>query len=368
MIRVCHMTSVHGAEDVRIFHKECVSLASAGYEVYLVECGKSFEKKGVHIIGVGDIPTNRRKRMLYGTTAVYKAALATNADIYHLHDPELLPYGLKLKRRGKMVIFDSHENTATQILEKEWLPRYLRAVVYLFYNLYQKYVCSRLDAVISPHDFGCEYFKKINKRTVLVTNYPIFSDFTASFEKIPNSICFAGGISELWCHEAIIRALEQLPASRYVLCGRSNPDYVARLAQLPGWSQTDFRGKLPHESVYPMLLSCCVGMSIVKYTRNGGGKRGTMANTKIFEEMMAGLPVVCTDFELWREFVERWHCGICVDPENVDEIADAIRYLLDHPDEARRMGENGRRAVEEEFNWAREEKKLLALYREILRA
>ena len=82
---------------------------------------------------------------------------------------------------------------------------------------------------------------------------------------------------------------------------------------------------------------------------------------------MAGLPIICTNFILWREFVERCHCGICVDPENEDEIADAIRYLLDHPDEARQMGENGRRAVKEEFNWGVEEKKLLALYEDVLK-
>lgn len=91
-----------------------------------------------------------------------------------------------------------------------------------------------------------------------------------------------------------------------------------------------------------------------------------MGNTKIFEEMLAGLPVVCTDFVLWREFVDRYHCGICVDPQDADAIASAVWYLLDHPEEARQMGENGRRAVKEEFNWNVEERKLLALYEEVL--
>ena len=81
---------------------------------------------------------------------------------------------------------------------------------------------------------------------------------------------------------------------------------------------------------------------------------------------MAGLPIICTEFELWKEFVDRYHCGICVDPGDVDEIATAIQYLLDHPEQARRMGENGRRAVEAEFNWGKEEEKLLALYQEVL--
>lgn len=134
----------------------------------------------------------------------------------------------------------------------------------------------------------------------------------------------------------------------------------------PSWKQVDYLGKIPHAQVADELARGFVGLAVTPYVRNSDWHNGTMGNTKIFEEMMAGLPVVCTDFVLWKEFVERYHRGICVDPESVDEIAAAIRYLLDHPDEARQMGENGRRAVREEFNWGVEEQKLLALYKEIL--
>ena len=104
MIKVCHMTSAHGPEDVRIFHKECVSLARAGYDVYLVERGDSYEKNGVHIVGVGQPSGGRLSRMTSFAKKVYQAALALDADIYHFHDPELLPYGLKLKRDRKSVV------------------------------------------------------------------------------------------------------------------------------------------------------------------------------------------------------------------------------------------------------------------------
>ena len=119
-MKVCHMTSAHDPEDIRIFHKECVSLAKNGYDVYLVERGDSYEKNGVHIVGVGTIPDSRLQRMTQGARRVYEAALALDCDIYHFHDPELLPYGVMLKKKGKKVIFDSHENTVEQIMEKEW--------------------------------------------------------------------------------------------------------------------------------------------------------------------------------------------------------------------------------------------------------
>lgn len=365
MTKVCHMTSVHRPEDVRIFHKECVSLAKAGYDVYLVEQGKSYDKGGVHIVGVGDLPQGRLKRMTQGAKAVYQRALSLDADIYHFHDPELLPYGLKLKQKGKKVIFDSHEDTLESILEKSWIPAPARSMAYRAFRGEQERVCRAIDAVVTVTPHLTDYFSALNRRTVQIANFPILQTGALVPDYSEKALVFAGGISAQWNHHTILKAMEAVPQCRYLLCGAVKDDYLHTLRMLPAWNCVDFPGKLPHDEVAAFMSKASVGMAILSYCRNSDGKNGTMGNTKIFEEMMAGLPVICTDFVRWREFVERWHCGICVDPSNVGEIADAIRYLFDHPDEARQMGENGRRAVEEEFNWAHEEKKLLALYAEL---
>lgn len=366
MIKVCHMTSVHPPEDVRIFHKECVSLAKAGYETYLVQQGESYEKNGVHIVGAGAPPKGRIQRMTNFTRRVYQKALEIDADIYHFHDPELLPYGLKLKKKGKKVIFDSHEHTAEAILEKQWLPMPVRKIVYTVFGRYQSSVCHKLSAVVTVSPHIVEYFSKYNQNTIQVANYPIFDKKVPTAEVQEKRLIFAGGISEQWMHENILVALEKLPDCRYTLCGPSSEQYLAKLKSYKGWQQTDYMGRISHNEVAKQMVHCAVGLALLRPGRNTDFQSGTMGNTKIFEEMMAGLPIVCTNFVLWREFVDRYHCGICVDPENVDEIASAIRYLLDHPEEARRMGENGRRAVKEEFNWGIEEKKLLVLYEEVL--
>lgn len=366
MTKVCHITSAHGPEDVRIFHKECVSLAGAGYETYLVQRGDSYEKNGVHITGFGEVAGGRLKRMTQVARRAYEAALSVDADIYHFHDPELLPYGLRLKKRGKKVIFDSHEDTLESILEKAWIPAPARKAVHAWFKGQQETVCRQIDAVVTVTPHLVRFFRSFSSRTVQVANFPALPESLPPSDPQPGTLVFAGGITRQWNHHTIVRALEKLPECRYRLCGPAPEVYLRTLEALPAWDRTEYLGRIPHEEVPRLLARSAVGMALLTPNRNTDGKNGTMGNTKIFEEMMAGLPVVCTDFKLWREFVERWHCGLLVRPEDPADIAAAVQYLLDHPEEARQMGENGRRAVEEEFNWGVEEKKLLALYEEIL--
>jgi glycosyltransferase involved in cell wall biosynthesis len=87
---------------------------------------------------------------------------------------------------------------------------------------------------------------------------------------------------------------------------------------------------------------------------------------KLFEYMSAGVPVIASDFPLWREVVEGEGCGLLVDPFNAVEVAEAVAHILGHPEEAEAMGRRGRAAVEQRFNWAREEATLVRLYRDVL--
>ena len=130
MVKVCHLTSAHKAMDIRIFQKECRSIAAGGMTAYLVVTGSESQvKDGVHIVNAGPVPASRFRRMLISTWRVYRAGLKIDADIYHFHDPELLPYGYLLKRKGKKVIYDVHEDVAADIMDKEWIYRWLRKLV-----------------------------------------------------------------------------------------------------------------------------------------------------------------------------------------------------------------------------------------------
>lgn len=365
MIKVCHMTSAHQTTDVRILRKECVSLANAGYDVWLVGRGESREDGGVHVVGIGEPSGGRLSRMTRFARKVYETALELDCDLYHFHDPELLPYGLKLKRRGKKVIFDSHELYSQQIRTKTYL-RGLQIPVAWLYDRLECEATRKFDAVIVVTPSMQKHFRLPIGSVPVISNFPVLNREQFTAEKREGSICFAGGIDPQWNHHNFITAMEKIPDAHYELCGPVSGDaYLRALESLPAWNRVNFLGRVPFQRAQEAIHGSKIGVALLSPSGNSDGRNGTMGNTKLFEIMMAGLPVVCTDFVLWKAIIDKYHCGLCIDPENVEAIANAIRYLLEHPEEARQMGANGRRAVEQEFNWGVEERKLLALYEEV---
>lgn len=368
-IKVCHMTSAHRSNDTRIFHKQCVSLASKGYEVYLVAAGESYNASNVQIVGIGEKEKTLIKRMLNTTKNIYKKALELDADIYHLHDPELLPYALKLKKKGKKVIFDSHEDYLSTISVKSYIPKVLRPIVVKAFHLFERHVIKNIDGAVVCYHWTEERYKKISKNVSMILNFPIL-DNTQSLPSInfgKPAVSFAGGISSQWCHKEILKAIGKIPNVKYELAGKLGGNYGLELQQMEEWKQVNYHGVLPFEKVYTEVYSnSSIGMALLDYIAQCKGTVGNLSNTKFFEYMYMGLPLVCTDFTLWREIIEKEKCGICVNPHNIEEITQAITFLLNHPEEAKQMGENGRRAVVREYNWKTEEKKLFELYSTIL--
>lgn len=363
MIKVCHVTSVHPKEDIRIYKKECISLKNAGYDVYLVQQGESYEKDGIHILGFGEVADSRIKRMLHTSANAYNKALEADADIYHLHDPELLPYGLKLKKLGKKVIFDSHEDVPADILEKYWIPAPLRRAISKLYGRYEARSFKKLDGVLGVTPTLCDRLQKSSKHSAMVTNYPIVEEDLPTPDFANRSIAFTGLISQIWSIDKLLEAIEPIEDVTVELRSRTIEEpYGSQLRSQPGWEKVNFPGAVPHRQVLDLLSHCSCGVALLQKCPNSAWEIGTLGNTKIFEYMMMGIPVVCTNFVLWKEIIDKWGCGICVDPENPREIEAAVRRILDHPEEARRMGEAGRKAVLNEFNWQEEEKKLLAFY------
>lgn len=359
-VKVCHVTSMHKPFDGRIFLKQCISL-SKKYEVYLIQANTPDQiKERVKVLGV-DIPSGRLKKMLTRRPVLEKA-LEVNADIYHIHDPELLSLIPKLKKKGKKVIFDSHENFPGVILIKEYLPLFIRKIVSRLYEKYERHNLKYCDAIISVTPDIVKRLSKINPNSYLITNYPIYKDVPDN-RKWGRSVCFAGGVNKEWMHHSIVESLVNTDAEYRIVGVCAYPEYEQRLKSLPGWKKVVMLGKIKHEEVNGFMQENSAGMALYTYDdANVNYKEGTLGNQKLFEYMMAGIPIITSHLRLWEELVKDNDCGLVVEPEDVNTISDAINYLVNNPEEARRMGDNAQRAVKEKYNWSTQEKTLFEAY------
>lgn len=370
MTKVCHLSSAHAPNDTRIFHKQCASLAKAGYQVSFVVKAKDAQsvgcttQKGVQVIQVPVDSSSRLKRMLFGAKAVYQKALEVDADIYEFHDPELLPYGLKLAKKGKKVIFDSHEDYPTQIMEKEWIPAFLRRMISSAYRAYETHVVRQLDAVLFPcTKNGINIFENRAKRVVILSNAVMLEEMTAPQQEVQKSgdtICCTGSLTYQRGITHLIRAAHQAGV-KLILAGQySSEEYRRELEAMPEYSCVEYLGYIGRQELAQVYARSSIGMSTILNV----GQYANLDNfpTKVYEYMAAGLPVIVSDYPFMRRSVQQDDFGIAVDPADVQAVAQAIRTILSDPQRAQQMGENGRQAVLQKYNWDIELKKLLELY------
>ena len=362
-MKVCHVTSSHNRYDGRIFHKECISL-SKNYEVSLL-CSdglKNENKNGISIKSTKGNTKNRLHRFLLNPIKLKKLCLKENADVYHFHDPELISVASYLKKKNKIVIFDSHEDNVNRISNRTWIPKIIRPLVKKIYEKKERTIFSKIDGVITVTEHIYKRIKQINTNTIIITNFPILSEYKSKTSK-KNILCFAGGITKQYMHHNIISAIKHLDVE-YKLAGKINSNYRDFLQKIEGVEKTEFVGLLDKEKLKEFYESSSIGMVLIDYVPNINYKEGSIGITKIFEYMMAGLPIIATDLEVWKEFVPN-NCGICVNPNNIEEVKSAIEYLIKHPKEAKKMGEKGRKLVEEKYNWNSQEIILLAFYKKM---
>ncbi len=358
-VRVCHFTSAHKSNDIRIFHKECSSLAKAGYEVYLVAQGESREENGVHVVGCGN-PKGRFERMFLFSKTIYKKAESLDCDIYHFHDPELLIYAKKLKKSGKIVIFDSHEDVPRQILAKTYIPAVLRKMVSKLFEKYEVYISKQIDGIVTVIEHIKNVFTQAGINNVaVVKNFPSKNDVIfANDEEKENAVCYVGGISPERGISDIVEAMNFVDSKLYI-AGSVSETYKEQLIELNTSGNIEFTGFLSKSDVEKLYSKCKVGLCVLHPTPNHINSLAI----KIFEYMSCGIPVVCSNFPVWKEIIEKYDCGICVEPQNIEKISDSINFLLNNPEKTKEMGKNGRSAVEEILNWETQEEILLDFYR-----
>lgn len=370
---ICHMTCAHDVDDVRVFQKECVSLAEAGYNVVLVAPhGRNEEVDGVRIVGVPYRSKNPLYRLFVLSRRVYKEALKQEADLYHIHDVELFVYGIKLKRKGKKVIFDSHEDWPQYISDITWIPKAIRKVLrfYLVKSYRRRMRCFDAVLTVSPHIV--DSIKSICDVNVdVVSNYPILDKCLPEIEvehyqQRANCICYAGTVYRSVNHETLIKVIQDLDIT-YRIVGDIDAEFKQQLLNLDENNKVDFVDYVSRSELERIYSSSTIGMVVFDYIDNLGGNVGSMGINKIFEYMRAGLPILCTDFKLWKELiVDKYECGICVSARSESMFREAISQFISNKQLACQMGQNGQRAVKTEFNWDTQKEVLLAVYARLL--
>ena len=366
--KVVHLTSVHSALDPRIFYKECRSLARAGFEVTVV--GPCVQDMVSHEVQIKAIPPSqsRIERMTRTVWRVYREALKQQADIYHFHDPELLFVGLALRAHGKAVIYDIHEDVPKDVMSKEYLPLWSRRLISVFAEKVETSCAGHFSALVIVTPSIAHRFGKVHKSIAIVRNYPYHRDIVVPEDGSPwnarrESVAYIGNISEQRGIRQMIAAMDLLPTdlpATLELVGNRVPDGLApgEIEKAPGWQRVRHYGILDQPSTFKVLHQVRAGVVLFQPVPN----HIEAMPQKMFEYMGAGLPVIASDFPLWRHILGDTGCGIFVNPTDPKAIAKAIEYVLRHPEEAEEMGKRGRAAVIERYNWDSQAKELVKLY------
>lgn len=363
MIKVCHISSVHNLHDSRILYKQCSSLVKAGYEVSLIiQTDKPEVINGVNIIPLKP-SKSRVYRILISTWIAFFKAIKTKSKIYQFHDPELLPFAILFKIFGKKVIFDSHEDVVFQILHKPYLKnKILKSVVSNAFRFFQWFITLFLDRIIVVTDLMIPRFEK--SKTVVISNFPLISELALQADlKASNSPAFIylGGLSEVRNTKEMVLAYGALShkTTFNILGSFDTKNHETICKALPEWKLVNFFGQVKFNEGQKIIAKSDIGILVLKSTPN----HLLSMPIKAFEYMQNGLPFIASDFPYWRKLFS--DCAIFVDPENIEEITNAMNLLVTDSHLRNALGNNGKKLVEEKYNWNHEEAKLILLYKEL---
>lgn len=364
MLKAVHLTSVHNPFDNRVFYKECKTLKKAGYEVILIApYPKDENVDGIKIRGIEKL-NDKIKRLTITVYKVFQRAIKEHADIYHIHDPELLLVGFILRLKGYKVIFDMHENVPKSIRSKDWIPSYLRKAIEFIYTGIENIILKKLAVIFAESSYSKEYDWLTNTEVVL--NLPrvdkILNINTSKNSKF--SVGYIGEITKLRGCISTVEALNLLKMEGNDVCfecvGDGPETEFSEVRRIAERYQIDanFYGFKSSSEGLSIISRCHIGLALLSRIPNYTHSYPT----KIFEYMALGIPVITSDFLLYKSVVEEYNCGLCVDPDDLSAIANAISKLRANPEMAREMGEAGKRAVQEKFTWEKESKKLIKFY------
>jgi len=367
MGRICHLTSVHVVTDTRIFWRECVSAALRHHVVLIAQSKKESLCSGVTII---PFPTYRKRwqRMILGGWRMFRQAHRVHADVYHFHDPELLPWMALLHIiTKKPIIYDVHEFVTHSFSSRDYMGPKLKKIIGIVYVLIERLCSRQLVCIVAASErTGRDIAGRLRTHPpiVILNNYPRLAEIedTHNTTSDRKGVVYIGRISRERGMHNVIDAMQYVDSVLHLAGDYEDPAYQQYLAKSEGWRKIEEYGYVNRRKAWELLTSAQVGVNVIPPAPN----HLYGPSNKIYEYMAGGLPIVASNFPMWKELVEDNGCGVVVNPLNPTAIADGINMILAEPVGAKRMGENGRRLVRERFNWEQEEPKLWAMYDSML--
>jgi glycosyltransferase involved in cell wall biosynthesis len=369
---IIHFTTVHSRVDDRIRFKQVASLSDNFQQkiTLYVQDGLGDERDinhGYDIIDTGP-RMGRVKRMTVGAWTMFNAVRKARPDIAHFHDPELLPWSILLKFFGIKVIYDVHEDYPQVVLHNTNIPRFVRLVLSKLVRFMEWLSMFFVDGIVTvtPKING----KFAGANSIMVRNFPDISEFKVQADTPmvdrAKEFVYLGTISRNRNIIGMINAVEQLKSSEVALrlAGPfhfKDDEILAR--SLTGWQGVHYEGIVNRERVMQILTSSRAGLVVLRPIAH----EMESYPIKLFEYMAAGLPIISSNFPIWRQIVEETNSGLLVNPDSTDEITDALQWILDHPVEAQEMGKRGQQAVRLRYNWQNEVKNLVAFYKSLLK-
>ena len=362
-LKVLHVTSAHRRFDTRIFHKMCISSYEAGFEVLLIVADGLGDQiiNGIEIIDVGR-SNGKLDRVFRVVPLIYKQLKNRYDCIIHLHDPELLRIAGALLGENRKVIYDSHEDLPTQLLNKPYLNPIILSLISTVVKWYQNRVLKKVDAVVAATPYIRDKLSLINTNCVDINNYPVLTDrFSESKDYIDSSsVCYIGGLSYIRGIKEVVAGLQYCDKRiSLIICGNfESSELESEIRGMPSWDRVDYRGYLDQQGVREVLSRSFAGLVTLHPTSNYLDS----LPVKMFEYMSAGLPIIASNFEYWKPIVQSPECGLLVDPSDPKKIAQAIEEIFFNKARGLKMGSNGRDKIEIIYSWEIEKKKLASMY------
>jgi glycosyltransferase involved in cell wall biosynthesis len=371
--KVAILSSVHQALDNRVFYREARTLARAGYDVTLLAVYDQDEiKDGVRIQALPRVSRSRRPLLW---RVLLRQAIETGADVYHIHDPELLLVTPLLRRAtGRPTIYDIHEANADFIAVKEYLPAVARRPLAALFRRLEPRLAGRESGLIFADDAIAADFAGFRGPKTTLFNYPgrelIERGASISRDRRP-VVLYLGGMERnrgaALMMAAFAEVAAQMPAARLLIVGHFMPpglenEMMADARRRGIDPAVMFTGRVPFERIGEYLSRAAVGwVTWQPYPKNQKN-----IPTKLFEYMAYSLPVVSSDLASTRPFMDGEANGLLVEAGDPAAHAAALLQLLADPATAQSMGRDGRRLVETRYNWQAMEPRLLALYEAVL--